>query len=295
MEIRVLRYFIAVVRNGSISAAAHQLHISQPALSRQIMELESELEVTLFERGHRQIKLTQEGAYLFDRAQEIVALTDKTADQLHSKAVVSGTVNIGAGESGALQPVMDTLGKIIRGYPHVKVNLVSGDNVTIRQQLDAGLIEFGIFMGHENLTGYNTLPLQTSNRWGLIVPTDSQLAKKPALSPRDLVGQPLLTSAQTSRQDTFRQWAGADLNDYHFVGYYNLLYNAAMLVKNGACVALTYEDLVNTELGSKLVFRPLTPQLVDNNILVWRKDHQLANVDRLFIQEMREWIDDEDN
>ena len=116
MNIRVLRYFIEIVREGNISSAAHRLHISQPALSRQIMELETTLGVTLFERGHRQIKLTQEGYYLYERAQEITALVDKTTYHLQSNSVVSGTLDIGAGESSALMPLMDVLAQILRYY-----------------------------------------------------------------------------------------------------------------------------------------------------------------------------------
>lgn len=166
MNIRVLRYFIEIVREGNISSAAHRLHISQPALSRQIMELETTLGVTLFERGHRQIKLTQEGYYLYERAQEITALVDKTTYHLQSNSVVSGTLDIGAGESSALMPLMDVLAQILRYYPEVRVNLTSGDSTAIRQQVGQGSLEFGVVMGHENLLNYNSLTLPAQNRWG---------------------------------------------------------------------------------------------------------------------------------
>lgn len=149
MDVRVLRYFIEIVREGNISSAAHRLHISQPALSRQIMDLETTLGVTLFERGHRQIKLTQEGYYLYERAQEITALVDKTTYHLQANEVVSGTLDIGAGESRALSPLMDVVAQILRDYPEVKVNLVSGDATMIRRQVDQGSLEFGVVMGHE--------------------------------------------------------------------------------------------------------------------------------------------------
>lgn len=289
MNIRVLRYFIEIVREGNISSAAHRLHISQPALSRQIMELETTLGVTLFERGHRQIKLTQEGYYLYERAQEITALVDKTTYHLQSNSVVSGTLDIGAGESSALMPLMDVLAQILRYYPEVRVNLTSGDSTAIRQQVGQGSLEFGVVMGHENLLNYNSLTLPAQNRWGILMRRTEPLAAKPVITPGDLLGLSLLTSVQSRVQDTFRDWAGDLINKYNFVGNYNLLYNAELLVKAGAGMALAYDGIANV-YDQDLVFRPLAPALTDANILIWNKDHQLPNVAQLFLRLLRERI-----
>lgn len=289
MNIRVLRYFIEIVREGNISSAAHWLHISQPALSRQIMELETTLGVTLFERGHRQIKLTQEGYYLYERAQEITALVDKTTYHLQSNSVVSGTLDIGAGESSALMPLMDVLAQILRYYPEVRVNLTSGDSTAIRQQVGQGSLEFGVVMGHENLLNYNSLTLPAQNRWGILMRRTEPLAAKPVITPGDLLGLSLLTSVQSRVQDTFRDWAGDLINQYNFVGNYNLLYNAELLVKAGAGMALAYDGITNL-YDQDLVFRPLAPALTDANILIWNKDHQLPNVAQLFLKLLRERI-----
>lgn len=289
MNIRVLRYFIEIVREGNISSAAHRLHISQPALSRQIMELETTLGVTLFERGHRQIKLTQEGYYLYERAQEITALVDKTTYHLQSNSVVSGTLDIGAGESSALIPLMDVLAQILRYYSEVRVNLTSGDSTAIRQQVGQGSLEFGVVMGHENLLNYNSLTLPAQNRWGILMRRTEPLAAKPVITPGDLLGLSLLTSVQSRVQDTFHDWAGDLINQYNFVGNYNLLYNAELLVKAGAGMALAYDGIANL-YDQDLVFRPLAPALTDANILIWNKDHQLPNVAQLFLKLLRERI-----
>lgn len=286
MNIRVLRYFIEIVREGNISHAAHRLHVSQPALSRQIMELETMLGVTLFERGHRQIKLTEEGYYLYERAQEITALVDKTTHYLQSNEVISGTLGIGAGESQALKPVMDVMAAILQEYPDILVNLVSGDATAIRQQVDQGSLEFGVVMGHEVLLNYNSLKLSTANHWGVLIRQDSPLAKKKAIVPTDLVGQAILTSAQSRNQDVFRSWAGDLINQYKFIGNYNLLYNAELLVQAGGCLALAYDGIANL-YDQQLVFRPLTPVVADENILIWAKDHPLPNVAKLFLKMLR--------
>lgn len=289
MDIRVLRYFIEIVREGNISSAAHRLHISQPALSRQIMELETTLGVTLFERGRRQIKLTQEGYYLYERAQEITALVDKTTYHLQANTVISGTLDIGAGESSALMPMMDVLAQILRDYPEVRVNLTSGDSTEIRRRINQGSLEFGVVMGHENLVNYNSLTLPAQNRWGILMRKTEPLAAKQVITPSDLLGLSLLTSVQSRAQDTFRDWAGDMINQYNFVGSYNLLYNAELLVKAGAGMALAYDGIANL-YDQDLVFRPLTPTLTDANILIWNKDRQLPNVAQLFLKLLREQI-----
>lgn len=287
MEVRVLRYFIEVVDQQNISKAASQLHISQPTLSRQLMDLEQELGVTLFERGHRQIKLTQEGYYLYDRAREITGLVDKTTTSLQAKNVISGTLDIGAGESSALQSVMDVLGKLITTYPDIRVNLISGDTNLIQQRLDNGTLDFGIIMGHENLASYHSLSLPLKNRWGILMKKDNPLARHQEITPADLLNERLLVSAQAKRQDVFRNWAGELIDQFHFVGYYNLIFNAQLLIRTGSCIALTYDGLVNLDDSSALVFRPLTPAVNDQNNLIWAKNHQLSNAGQLFIEQLQ--------
>lgn len=282
MDIRVLRYFIEIVKDGTISSAAHSLHISQPALSNQIHDLEAELGVTLFERGHRQITLTEDGYYLYERAQEIAALVDKTTYHLQSQEVISGVLGIGAGESQALQPVMDVVAQILRDYPDVRTNLVSGASATIRRQVDQGSLEFGVVMGREQLQNYNTLLLPAKNRWGILLKEDHPLAKQKEIAPADLIGQALITSSQSRLQDSFRDWAGSLVEQYHFVGNYNLLYNAELLVKAGAGIALAYDGIANL-YNQGLAFRPLQPAVTDNNTLIWAKNRQLPHVGLLFL------------
>ncbi len=104
MDVRVLRYFLAVVREESISRAADVLHITQPTLSRQLAQMEDELGVRLFDRGSRRIALTAEGLLLRRRAEEIVALVDKTERELTEQdQLIDGQISIGCGETAAVQ------------------------------------------------------------------------------------------------------------------------------------------------------------------------------------------------
>lgn len=288
MDIRVLRYFVGIVENGNISSAAQRLHISQPALSRQIMDLETELGTTLFERGHRQIKLTQEGYYLFERAQEIIDMVDKTEYNLQARDVISGTLDIGAGESPAMQTVMDAISHILEEYPEIQVNLISGNASSIEKRLDCGLIEFGVVMGSHNLQNYNSLVLPQKNQWGILLRRDEPLAQKKAIRPEDLIGHALITSFQTNNGEGFREWAGSLVDQLTFMGHYNLINNAALLVKTGACFALTYKDLIQKD--DQLTFLPLSPAISDINTLIWNKDRQLSNLGHLFIKQMQDEI-----
>ncbi|MCW3762900.1 LysR family transcriptional regulator [Weissella confusa] len=287
MEVRVLRYFIEVVQERNISNAAKRLHISQPTLSRQLMDLEKELGITLFERGHRKIKLTQEGYYLYERAQEITGLVDKTETDLQSQNVISGTLDIGAGESAAIQPVMTVIGDIIKKYPDVKINLVSGDSDQIYQRLNNGTLDFGIIMGPEKLLDYHSIRLLQKNIWGILVRKDQPIAEKEKITPEDLKGVPIITSAQSKEQNVFRMWAGSLIDQYNFIGQYNLIFNARLVVETGACLALTYENLINIT-GTNLIFRPLTPTITDQNNLIWNKNRQLSNVAQVFLNHLKE-------
>jgi len=290
MDVRVLRYFIAIAQEQNISRAARLLHISQPALSRQIADLETNLGTQLFIRGKRQIQLTQDGYYLLERAHEIVDLVDKTTYNLQKQDVVSGTLDIGAGESIAIQGVMDTVHDIIRKYPEVHVNFNSGDYTVIEAALDSGVLEFGIIMGRHEFNNYNTLELPIKNRWGILMRKDEQLTTKKYIQPSDLIGRPLLVSHQIKQHRDFKNWSQGLFDQFNFVGTYNLIFNASLLVKTGACMALTYEDLVDVSSDSDLTFRPLSPELTDPNTLIWSKKRTLPDVDKLFLKTLKEKI-----
>ena len=295
MDIRVLRYFVTIAQELNMSRAAELLNVSQPALSRQIADLEDELGVKLFRREHRHLALTQEGHYLLGRAQQIVGLINKTTYHLQKQDVISGTIEIGAGESSGITPLMETLHQIMRQYPEVRVNLRSGDYEDILAGLDAGLLEFGVLMGYHNLNNYNTLQLPEENRWGVLMRADAQLAEKDVIQPIDLVGRPLITSRQAAQRGTFQIWSGDLFDQLNFVGTYNLIFNGSLLVKTGAVIALTYDKLIdNYTTKNGLVFRPLAPEITEPNTLVWSKNHQLPNLNRLFLDTLQKEIANND-
>jgi DNA-binding transcriptional LysR family regulator len=287
MDIRVLRYFVVIAQEQNISRAALLLNVSQPALSRQIADLEDELGTQLFIRAHRHIQLTQEGHYLLDRAQQIIGLVDKTTYNLQKQDVISGTLDIGAGESVGIMPVMEATQQIMHQHPEVRVNIRSADAEPILADLDAGILEFGIIMGNRPLNNYNTLVLPAKNHWCAIMRADEPLAQQKQIRPIDLVGRPLITSRQAYKHGLFQKWSGALYDQLNFVGTFNLSFNGSLLVKTGAAIALSYDQLVDVSPGTGLVARPLSPDLAEPNTLIWSKNRNLPNLNRLFLETLQ--------
>lgn len=290
MDIRVLRYFLAIVQEKNISKAAAYLHVSQPALSRQVNDLETELGVKLFNRGSREITLTTDGHYLHQRAREIVNLVDKTAYNLQSNIeVISGELDIGAGESIGMQRIMDIISSIIKDYPDVTIKLHSGDSTDVEAKLASELIDFGVIMGEKSLTQYETLKLPEMDHWGILMPADSALAQKSVISPEDLIGLPLLISDQATKRARFQDWWTNIEDQLNIVGSYNLIFNASLLVKTKSCYALTFDKLIDYS-NSELTFRRLEPDLSEPITLIWKKNQILSSVANLFIKRIKDSI-----
>jgi DNA-binding transcriptional LysR family regulator len=147
MEIRVLRYFLTVVREGGINRAAEVLHITQPTLSRQLSQLEDEVGVKLFHRGSRKITLTNEGILLRRRAEEILSLVDKTEKELiEQEDFVDGKIVIGCGELAAVQMLPDLFETFHKKYPLVTYDIYTANADLVKEQMEKGLVDIGILL-----------------------------------------------------------------------------------------------------------------------------------------------------
>jgi len=288
VEIRVLRYFIAVANEESISAAAKQLHLSQPTLSRQLKDLEMELGTDLFIRGNRKISLTEEGKYLFKKAKEIVDLADKTEANLKdSKEMISGEVYIGAGETEAMHLIAKTLKVLIKDYPNIRFHLYSGNADDIKSKLDSGLLDFGVVIEPTDKQKYEYAQLPAKDTWGVLMCKDSPLSDKQVISPVDLIDKPLFISRQSTVSNELTGWFGESIDNLNIVATYNLLYNAALMVEEGIGYALCIDKIINTSGNSKLCFKPLQPKLEANLNIVWKKNQVFSNAAHAFINQLR--------
>lgn len=287
MEIRVLNYFLATAQELNMTRAAEKLLVSQPALSRQIADLEDELGVKLFERHPRQLVLTPAGQYLQEQAREIIALSNKTKENLQSSTVISGDLTIGAGESTGMQRIMNIISDIIKDYPTVKIHLFSGDYTTTEKRLNHGTLDFAVIMGDLPVTNYESLKLPEKDVWGLLIPEDDPLKNKKYVEPKDLVDRPILNSFQAKERNTFQSWFGNYYKKINFIGDYNLAYNATLMVKNQAASLITFDKLVDTSPGSGLLFKPFKPAMTSPITVIWKHETSLSPVAQLFIDRLR--------
>lgn len=288
MEIRVLRCFLAVAREQSISAAARVLHLSQPALSRQMMELEEELGVTLFIRGNRKTTLTAEGALLRKRAEQIVALVKKTGEEIGADAgPIGGTIYIGAAETHAFRLLAHAMKALVASHPDIRLDLYSGNAEDVAERLDKGLVDFGLLIEPENISEYDYIRLPDMVSWGLLILKDSPLAVLEAIRPADLEGLPLICSSRAINGGQFASWLNISPEELNLRCTYNLIFNAALLVEAGLGYCLSLEELVDTGTGTGLCFRPLVPPLKSNVYLVWKKHQLFSRASTLFLDTVR--------
>lgn len=272
MEIRLLKYFLAVIHAGSISGAANNLHITQPTLSRQLKYLEEQLNTTLFIRGNRNISLTADGLLLRKRAEEIILLVDKTQnDFLHNNDIISGDIYIGCAETDAMRIITHIIKKLQSEYPHVKVHFFSGNADDITEKLDEGLLDFCVLIEPVDIKKYDFIQLPIKDQWGLLIPTNSNLSSNDVITPKDLLNIPLLTSRQTLVNNEFSGWFGSDFEKLNIIATYNLIYNASLMVEEGIGYALCLDKLINTTGNSNICFRPLSPKLECCIDIVWKK------------------------
>lgn len=284
MELRVLRYFIEVARTQNITAAAERLHITQPTLSKQLMDLEDELGAKLFERGKRRTTLTEDGMLLFQRAKEIVALADLTESAFRSTDErIAGDIAIGCGETNGMRLLVDAMKEMRAAHPGVTFRLSSGNFEDISDRLDSGLVDFGLFVGDAAVAKYDYIKLPHSDAWGLLMRADDALAERATVRPQDLDGIPLLCSRQAVTGNELSGWLGREFGELDVVATYNLIHNATYMVEAGMGCAVSIEGLVNTS-GTGLVFRPFEPALTARLSFAWKRGRQLSRAAAEFLK-----------
>lgn len=293
MEFRVLGYFLTVAREGSITGAANSLHLTQPTLSRQLQDLEKELGQTLLIRGKHKITLTPEGMILRKRAEEIVDMVEKTEAEFNSISdVIGGDIYIGSGETDSMKYIARVMKDIQQEYPNVKFHVYSGNAEDVIEKLDKGLLDFGVLIQPIDLSKYDNITLPEKDLWGVLMLKSSPLAKKEFVTLEDLVSVPILASRQMSKkysaESGFLDWFGDAFEHLNIAVTYNLVYNAAIMVKAGIGYAVTLDKLVNTTGDSDLCFRPLKPKLESGLDIVWKKYQVFSPAAKLFLDKLSE-------
>ena len=288
MELRVLRYFLAVAREETISGAAKYLHLSQPSLSRQLMELERELGKELFVRGNRRITLTEEGELLRKRAGEIITLVERTENELRdTEEMIGGEVCIGGGETYAMSLIAGIARDMRKEYPDIRYQLYSGNGDDVSEKLDKGLLDLGLLIEPFDRRKYDFIKLPVKDRWGVLMRKDSPLAEKERVTPEDIIDLPLIISRQSMATEEISGWMGKDMNELNVVGSYNLIFNASLMVAEGVGYALCIDRLVNTYENSRVCFRPLSPGIEVGIDIVWKKYQVFSRAAEKFLERVR--------
>ena len=290
MELRTLRYFLAVAREENMTEAANVLHVTQPTLSRQVAELERELGCTLFDRTNRSTMLTEDGMRLRQRAEEILALVDQTQDELADRGGgLTGTIRIGAGETRAMHLLTDAFAELHREYPAVTLELFTGNADTVEERLERGLLDFALVIEPVNVDKYEWLRMPEYDRSGVAVGVGSPWASLDAVAPTDLVRMPLLVSSRTSNQTVdIEAWSGGTLRreDLNVVGTFDLIGNAALLVKTGEACALGIDHLFHLN-SDELQFIPMEPSIEIGSYVIWKKYRLRSRACEEFLRRLR--------
>lgn len=294
MDIRVLEYFLAVAREQTISGAAQALHMTQPPLSRQLMDLERELGKPLFLRGKRRITLTKEGMLLRKRAEEILSLVEKTKAEVSAPDEgITGELYIGGGETEGMRLIVQTAQQVQRAHPGVRFHFSSGDGYDVTDRLDQGLIDFGTLIEPIDMGKYDYLRLPSPDTWGLLLRKDHPLARLPRIRPGDLLGVPLLTSRQMEREDGLSGWLGYGYENLRVVATGNLVNTLALAVEEGMGCLFTLDKLVDLSGSRNLCFRPLEPRLESWMYLAWKKYQVFTRAAEVFVGELKRRLGEE--
>ena len=293
MDLRILRYFLAVAEEGNITRASERLHVSQPALSTQLAALEDELGQKLFKRGARGIELTEKGVALKRRADDLVDLAERIEAEIKSKdsGELVGTLSIGAGETPAFRFVARAAKELRRANPSLNFSVSSGNGEDILAHLREGTLDLGVLVGPGRYEGFDYLTLPYTHHWGLAVEKDSPLAAKKRISPKDARGIPLICSRQGMVKEFLAGWFCCPFGKLDVVATYNLIYNAAVFVEAGLGAAICIDGMIPQEFADRVVFRPFAPALASDVYLAWRKNAALPLAANALVAAVRQGID----
>ena len=289
MDICPLKYFLAVARAGNLTRASETLHISQPALSMRLAELERELGHPLFVRGARGMTLTEKGALLMRRAEDLVELAERIESEIRADDVkgLSGTIAIGAGETVAFTPVADAIKSLCAENPNLHIDITSGNGEDIQARIQSGTIDLGLFVGPGRYKGYDYIAMPHVLRWGLIMRRDAPLASRQSIRAKDLDGLPILLTRQMMVGEFLSGWLGHACGTLNIVCTYNLAYNAALMVAAGLGSAICIDNVIPAAFADSIVFRPFAPALSSDAYLAWRKDVPLSPAANALVERVR--------
>lgn len=291
MEIRILRYFLTVVREESITKASEVLHITQPTLSRQLAQMEEEIGVKLFDRGTRKIRLTNEGILLRRRAEEILQLVDKTERELtEQEEQIEGKVSIGCGEIASVQLLPELIRSFHRKYSLVTFDIFTATADLVREQMDKGLLDLGLLLEPIEIAKYEFIRMNRKERWVVLMPPNDPLAQKEFVTADDLAELTLIFPRRIQMQSELASWFGSCYKNLNVLLTSNLSTNGAIMVSQGLAYSLVIEGAVPFWDSSKIIYRPLYPELTTTSVLAWKRGQPFSMAATKFMEHAKRFL-----
>ena len=288
MEIRTLRYFLAVAREENMTRAAENLHVTQPTLSKQLKPLENELGKKLFTRHSFNIKLTDEGILLRSRAEDLVNMADRIEQEFVALDDISGgDLYLGLAESFQIRYLASVIKEFKLRYPNLHYHITSGDTEQIADKLDKGLLDFLVLAEYPDSRKYDFIEFPEADVWGLVMRNDDPLAEKIAVRVNDLEGLPLFCSEQAWKNE-LKEWAGRSFSKLKLEGSFRLAYNGSVFVREGLGYLLTFDHLIDTSENSGLAFRPLSPVMKTKLYIVWNRHQAFTPIAERFLKQLQD-------
>ena len=290
MELIVLKYFLTVADEGNITRAADILHVTQPTLSRQLIELEDELGTALLIRGKRSVTLTDEGFLFKQQAEMIVELSDKLEHTFKDKEdVVCGTIRIGASEAVGCRALALYMKEFREKYPDVQFDLYNGMADNIKEMLERGLLDLGLVLEPVDTAKFEYVRLPQKETWGLLLRKDHELAEKETLTVEEIRQYPLIMPGRENAKNEVLHWLQCEESHLNIPAYYNLLSNAALLVEAGMGCAVCLDGALSIHADPDLCFRQILPEHTTRSVILWKKNHLFSQAASLFVQTIQEY------
>mgnify|MGYP000015322540 FL=1 len=290
MELRVLKYFLTVADEGNITRAADILHVTQPTLSRQLIELEDELGTALLIRGKRSVTLTDEGFLFKQQAEMIVELSDKLEHTFKDKEdVVCGTIRIGASEAVGCRALALYMKEFREKYPDVQFDLYNGMADNIKEMLERGLLDLGLVLEPVDTAKFEYVRLPQKETWGLLLRKDHELAEKETLTVEEIRQYPLIMPGRENAKEEVLHWMQCEERHLDIPAFYNLLSNAALLVEAGMGCAVCLDGALSIHADPNLCFRKILPEHTTRSVILWKKNHLFSQAASLFVQTIQEY------
>ena len=288
MELRVLKYFLTAAQEKNITKAAEILHITQPTLSRQLMELEEELNAKLFIRGKRDITLTNSGLFLKERAEEILELSEKTKnDFLNNENMIKGIISIGCVEAECMEEFVDTIKIFQNKYPNVQFDLYNGYGDDIKEKIEKGIADIGVVLEPIDISKYDFIKLSQKEIWGLLVNKKNPLAEKDKISLNEFFSYPIILPKRGAVQNEILNWFDEKMINPNITAFYNLLSNGIIFVEKDLGCAVCMKGALGIKNNKNIKFIPFAPEKITNGVIIWKKNKVLSPCVSLFIDEIK--------